>query len=499
MMGEPVNFDDRAALNAPTAPRSTPPRRRAPFWVVPVVCAVVTLAGVAAVGARLTLATPQSAGGQTPTATPATSPLALDPATYGLACVAGAAWSPDSASIAILGTRHGCAESTPGAYYPAVVAIVNAKNGHILTSLQPDATVLTRFDLHVPQDGAPIIGPDDPGANGDLIQPGVIYDSPIWSPDSASIAVPFSFAYMATPPAGGSSPAQRVSVSGVYVGADAGAASGSGGSAFGVTLSQQIPYVAEWNVKTGQPVVAPGSPDSGLYGGTVAQLEPASLSYSWRPDGSLAGSGALTTSQPPAPAPPGLVGNPDGGTSFTVWQGMHVQADAGDPQSPQAAAAFMADAHFLAWSPDGTYLLSASYDWRIQPGKQAVPTAIELQREGVANRPLLPIRDAAMDAMLSPAAGTHPYTFASDAFAWSPDGKLLAAIADGGANTISADVTVLIASCATGKTLATLQVGSSSTAFGNIASLQWSPDGKRLLIGAESEYFVVGPGELPQE
>ena len=484
-------FNERSARKTPTELPPAPARRRSPRWLIPIVSAVVLLAMVAVV-ARIALATPRTSGNSSMSST--ASPLALDPAAFGMACVQGAAWSPDSANIAILGTRQSCAESTPNNYYPTVVAIVNAKDGHLIKSLQPDTAVLHSFHLQTPQAGAPITGPDAPGAAGDLIQPGISYEGPVWSPDSASIAMPFSFAYMGEPAAGGSLPAQRITVSGFFDGAVAGPT-----RAFGVALTQQIPYVAEWNVKTGKPVGALASFGSSMQEGTVAQLEPASLRYSWRPDGSLAGSGALNTANPPAPAPLGPVGNPDGGTSFTVWQGMGVQADVGDPQNPQSAAAFGAASDFLAWSPDGTYLFSASYAWRVQPSKQPIPSATQLEREGAANLPLLPIRDAAMDAMLSPQPGDHPYTFASDAFTWSPNGKMLAAIADGGAQTISADVTVLIADCASGKTLATLQVGNTSTAYGNIASLQWSPDGKSLLIGAESEYFVVGPGTLPQE
>ncbi len=484
-----MTFDGSAARKAPTELYARPPRRRAPRWLIPLVSVIALLAVVAVVVARYALSTSQASGKSTTTS--AVSPLALDPAVYGMACVEGAAWSPDSAKIAILGTRQSCAESNPNNYYPTVVAIVNAQDGQILKSLQPDTTVLNYFHLQAPQAGAPITGPDAPGAAGDLIQPGVMYYGPVWSPDSNSIALPFSFAF------GGSPDAQRVSVSGLFVGAVEGAVDGGGAAAFGVSLSQQVPYVAEWNVKTGKPVVAPASLGPAIQGGTVAQLEPASLSYSWRPDGSLAGSGALNTANPPVPLGP--VGNPDGGASFTVWQGMGIQTNVGDPQHPQPVPVFMASSNFLAWSPDGTYLLNASYAWRVQPGRQAIPSATQLQREGAANLPLLPIRDAAMDAMLSPEPGDHPYTYASNAFTWSPDGKMLAAIANGGATMISADVTVLITDCATGKTLATLQVGSASPASGNIASIQWSPDGKELLIGAESEYFVFGPGKLPQE
>lgn len=489
-----MTFDERAAHNAPTEHNSTPPRRRAPRWLVPVVSVVALLVVIAVVVARFALSTSQASGKSTATST--ASPLALDPAAYGMACVEGAAWSPDSANIAILGTRQSCAESNPNNYYPTIVAIVNAKDGHLLNALQPDTVVLNFYHLQTPQAGAPIIGPDASGAAGDVIQTGIIYDEPVWSPDGKSIAVPFSFAYMGAPTAGGSLPAQRISASGLFVGAIERTVGWTDAEAFGATLSQQLPYVAEWNVKTGKPVVAPASLGPAIHDGTVAQLEPASLSYSWRPDGSLAGSGALNAANPPASLGP--VGNPDGGTSFTVWQGMDVQVDVGDPQHPQSAPAFRAESHFLAWSPDGTYLLSASYAWRVQPSKQVIPSTSQLQRAGAANIPLLPIRDAAMDAMLSPEPGDHPYTFASNTFVWSPDGKMLAAIANGGATMISADVTVLIADCASGKTLATLQVGSASTAYGNLASIQWSPDGKGLLIGAESEYFVFRPGNPPQ-
>lgn len=476
-----------AAGKPPTEPASSP--RRAPRWLLPTVSGLALLALVAVVVARLALATPQASGA--PATTQSGAPLALDPTAFGMTCIQSAAWSPDSAKIALLGARSGCAQSnTAGAYYPTIVAIVDAKNGHLLASLQPDTTVLRAFHLATPPDGAPMIGPDASSAAGTLFQPGVIYTDISWSPDGSSVALPFSFAYT------GSSTAPRISVSGLYVGASARAGNEGSASAFGVTLSQQVSSVAEWNLKTEQPVMASASLGPARHEGTVAQLEPASLSYSWRPDGSLAGSGALTTTNPP-PAQPGPVGDPDGGANFTVWQGMGVQANVGDPQNPQSAAAFMVGSSFLAWSPDGTYLLDASYSWRTQPSKQAIPTVTQLQEVGAADLPLLPIRDAAMDAMLSPQQN-DPHAFASDTFTWRPDGKLLAAIADGGTQTVSADVTVLIADCASGKTLTTLQVGDASTAYGNLATLQWSPNGKSLMVGAQSEYFVFGPGQLPQ-
>jgi WD40 repeat protein len=484
--------DEGAAREAPTELSPRTQRRARRRWPVPFGSAVALLAVLAMVVAACD-PFPQALGKST--ATTLDSPLALDPAALGMTCVNGAEWSPDSAKIAILGTLQGCSQSNPNNYYPNVVAIVNATNGHLLESLQPDSTVLSFFHLHAPQGGAPITGPDSPGAAGDLFQPGVAYDGLAWSPDGKSVAMPFSFAYTGASPSGGSHALGRVSVSGLYIGA----IDGSSARAIGETLSQQLLYVAEWNVKTGKPVVASASLGSPIQGGTVAQLEPPSLSYSWRSDGSLSGSGALNTSRPPAPAPLDPVGNPDGGASFTVWQPMSIQVNVGDPANPQPTAAFSAWSGFVAWSPDGTYVLATSYVWRVQPSKQPIPSETQLQREGSADLPLLPIRDAAMDAMLSPEQGDHPHAFASAQFTWSPDGKMLAAIADGGATMISPDLTVLIADCASGKTLTTLQVGSASTASGNISDIQWSPDGKKLLVGAESEYFVFGADKLPQE
>ena len=486
------------AEGAPTAPATPPPpplgtRRRWPRWLVPLVSAVALLA-LAAV-AVLHLQPSQTQAPKTRAGSPG-APLALDPETYGIACLQDAAWSPDSAQIAILGTEQSCAQPIPFSYsyYPTIVVFVDAATGRRLGQLQPDVTVQRDLHLHAPQYITPMNGAGD---SGDLTQQGVSYRGVIWSPDGKRVALPFDLQYASAPAAGGSSEPVITSARGVYIGA----VDGSSARAFGATLTTQAPFLDEWNVKTGKPVEPPASLGLVSLVGTVAQLLPPSLTYTWRGDGSLAGSGALNPEQAPARGPLSPVGNPDGGARFTVWQPATIQANAGDPANPQSAAAFEVSSAFLAWSPDGAYLLIASYNWRAQPSKQPVPTAAQLEQEGVANIPLLPVRDAAMDAMLSPPPGGQPLSVIAGGFAWSPDGKLLAALANGGVNGSQANVTVLIADCATGKTLASIKAGSTSAASGNITigpGLAWAPDGKKLLIGAESELFVVGPGALPQ-
>ncbi|HEX9037113.1 MAG TPA: hypothetical protein VF808_09015 [Ktedonobacterales bacterium] len=478
---------DEGGQRAPGATRG-----RIPGWRRWLISATGALALVAIVGVVFTHALPAPA--PKGPSTQSSAILALDPETYGIACLQDAAWSPDGAKIAILGTVENCSQPNPFSYsyYPTAVVIVDATTGRRLTTLQPDVTVQRDLHLHAPQ----YITPENGLANsGDLTKQGVSYDGVLWSPDGQSVALPFNLEFAAAPGASGSSEPVIATMQGVCISAIDGASA----RAFGAILTTQSPIDNEWNVKTGKPVMASPSSDSYL-NGTSAQLLPASLNYSWQADGALAGADALNSHNPPARSPLGPIGNPDGAASFTVWQPMAIQRNAGGPPDFQTAAAFEASSEFVAWSPNGTYLLTSSYDWRIQPSKQPTPSALQLEREGVASLPLLPIRDAAMDAMLSPLPGGQPQQYVSSGFAWSPDGKMLAAIANGGVVSAQADVTVLIIDCASGKTLSTVQVGSTSSANGNLQigpGVKWAPDGRKLLVGAESELFVVVPRMLP--
>jgi WD40 repeat protein len=480
----PTQAEQRPALA--TAALEQPTRRRRLHWLIPLMSILALVAVVALAVAHLL---PNPA----PKTRQATAELALDPLTYGIACLQNAAWSPDSTKLAILGQQQNCAMPIPQqySYYPTLIVIIEATTGKKLGQLMPDVTVQNDLHLRAPQYITPVNGLAN---SGDLTQQGVAYEGMVWSPDGKNIALPFFLNYATKPFTGSPAADGSVAVSGLFIGA----VDGSGAHAFAVDQADAPRFAGEWNVKSGKSVLMPKAPPINNYRTASWQLLPASLEYTWRADGTLVGSDQLSAVNPPARRPLSPVGNPDGGDRFTVWQPMHINQSQGDPAHQVDPAPFVALASFLAWSPDGTYLLQASIGpWRIQPSKQPVLGPAQLKAAFADNLPILPIRDAALNAMLNPASD-KPGGFTSSDFAWSPDGKMLAARVNGGAD---GNDTYLILDCATARTLATIHVNSASNAYGNLQSepgMMWSPDGKRLLVGSLAELFILGPGKLPQ-
>lgn len=246
-------------------------------------------------------------------------------------------------------------------------------------------------------------------------------------------------------------------------------------------------FSAASGVSTGFPVwhVAHGSE-------LPSFLPSPALSYRWSQDGVpqplLALSGPLA--QLPAEAGPHYpVGAPDGGSRFTIWQpGLVIGAASlgGSAQSAFVTA-------FPAWSPDGadvtlmvaglTLAGSTSQSTHTFTGApQSPPLPLP------ATLPAVPARDAALGAVQAQVGDAG-----WDVVAWNDDGTLLAST-----NCfVRANRQVEIRDTATGALLAhepfTLPQGDSGCATGQQAntmggypgialSLQWSPQGDRLLL-----------------
>jgi WD40 repeat protein len=180
-----------------------------------------------------------------------------------------------------------------------------------------------------------------------------------------------------------------------------------------------------------------------------------------------------------APAP-GPVGNPDGGSSFTIWQpGLAIIISRAHTPS-----IYIWKTNVTAWSPDGNYLVEGiGLKAVIEQSGHPFPDPVLLAALHLEHTPLLPVHDTALLRA----------TFGSLAIAWRPDGRILAATNFTGS--------VDLFDCATGQKLGTLFTPMNHTPIsGSPALLRWSPDGTRLLLSS-AQWGIVnvwGPGQLPQ-
>ncbi len=438
------------------------PRR--PRWLIPVISGVILVASVSLIVAHFWPSAPARHTAAT---------MALDPETIGIACLVGAAWSPDGSKLAVLGSQRGCNATggNDGVIFPDVVVMVDAATGASMSQILPDSDVQKALKL----------------VGRSTLQP-IFYSGVTWSPDGKRLALPFAVYY--------SSAQSGTGGVDTLIGLCIAASDGSNSHTYLVPLADTSRFTGEWNLKTGKPLMWASVPSNQVIAMGQMTLKPAALRYTWGADGVLMGTDLLNATSAPAPAPLGPVGNPDGGASFTAWQPLQVAQNSGDPANPVSPAPFEVYSSYLVWSPDGAYLLSALVGpWRIQPSKQPIPGPDQLKASFTARLPLLPVRDAALDAAMNMLTSKQSIT-SNGGFAWSPDGRMLSAF-----KLASNDTTILtVLDCASAKILATITlhgVSRSSASNGN-GGMLWSPDGKRLLVESGSELFIVGPAALPK-
>ena len=189
----------------------------------------------------------------------------------------------------------------------------------------------------------------------------------------------------------------------------------------------------------------------------------------------------------PLPPPPlDLVGDPDGGHRFGLWQPGQVTVYA-VPVSGQPAPTYLdlfTASFFAAWSPNGRYFVDQlSMNGLLLPSGQSLPPRSVLSAVQLDQVVGLPIRDAALQQALThdvplpvSLALSPPYDVAS--LAWRPDGNVLAILnqTDG----------FILRAAATGrvvKAVTSIQIPPGyPDPFGSLNGMVWSPDGTWLLL-----------------
>lgn len=477
--------------NRPTVQRRA--ARGKSHWLIisGAVLAVLVVAGV--VLHQLGISPGRSTGSKA-----ATTGVTIVPSQHGLDCIQDAAWSPNAQQVALLGYGGQCPSDDPSnyIYQPGALQIYSAVTGQLLHSVLPDATVHALPDA---RSSAPNVNLCAAGFG--TSEPVVVYTNVLWSPDGSKLAL--TFAFMVWTGAGGTAvPACRGIVLINADGTHERAAILSGEQGEGDSTLQ---YSAlRWDTAT------LGSSTAAVhqsYGPLISM--PLGTGYSWSSDDHLIPTGSLASASSSTTAP---VGDPDGGNAFTIWQPARLDLFA-EPEAPYVYTWYSS---FLAWSPDGRYLIdSVTLRGLVHPVGEPIPTADELTEVlGRQTVPAMPIRDTAQKqlfVLLTKIAAGGDKQFGD--IAWNPTGRILAAIPDDGtSDTTSGSATsppATLYDSATGKSLATLQPpanthasanGSSASSDINVFSLlRWSADGSHLLVYSDQPGIITiwGPSMLP--
>ncbi len=483
---------------SPVSPRPDPRRvvrrpTRALTALSLALVVVVVVAGV--VGYRILSAHSQAAPSIT-----AAAPIV--PSLDAIHCESDVAWSPDGRSVALLGHLRNCpnTDSTTYANWPGEVNIYDTTTGKLVISVNLDTAI--QRTLHL---GALVsVTPDPYSAQAGGATQVIQYQRLAWSPDGKRLAITFQYEDVthATPStvtgveiinADGSSPqvVARATPGQGYAGQDI------WNLATGAELPLANPTAAPEFVSAGQGVAA--------------------LSYRWGSDGALTASQPLPTtgatlaaSAAPAAAL-GPIGNPAGGANFTIWQAGQLYlvfpSDAAGQSNTTVPGAPVYYTEFVAWSPDGRYLLDASLEATLVGGTGLTPPSTQtLQALNLTTSPALAPRDAALRHLLTDlTAASDTQVYALGTLAWSPSGNLLAAVTRASGRNVSSDsatVTVTVMDCATGRVLKTLVAHAAINNTGSYFNsfLRWSPDGKRLLYFSDvlGSLTTWGPGQVPQ-
>jgi len=212
----------------------------------------------------------------------------------GIACLADAAWSPDSQFIAVLGYTQDCPQDE---YVPGVVNLYNVHSHHLMKQLHPDAAIMRVLYGSLVSKGRSF-GKQPPVSGSEGPPPVLFYVHVTWSPDSRRLAFTFEIALI-----------QPLLHGVVLMKSD-----GTNAQVLLQAQSTSAPLYAEWDTRHTKAAAFNTSPAVPSF----TPLPPA-LAYHWGTGGTLVPQTLLTDNQVPVAPLPGPVGNPDGNTSFTIW------------------------------------------------------------------------------------------------------------------------------------------------------------------------------------
>jgi hypothetical protein len=229
------------------------------------------------------------------------------------------------------------------AIQPNVVNIYRAPTATLVRQLHPDTALFAALGLLQPQ-------PVTPTPQSPPLYPQLMYSALLWSPDGRRLAMTFDL------DSGGYNPmlGQLQVISGlVLLDAD-------GGNERVLVDHQtsaqgtQAAYIV-WDVQEGTTIPA-GNASSASSPCCNGNSLPPALSYAWGSGSSLVPGTPLSLgAEPPSPALD-LVGNPDGGHSFGLWQPGQIQIYAVPVAGQQAPTyLYVFQTTFSAWSPTGRY------------------------------------------------------------------------------------------------------------------------------------------------
>jgi hypothetical protein len=381
-----------------------------------------------------------------------------------LDCLRAAAWRLDGRFLAVLGSTNDCPVTS---YEPGIINIYNADGATLIRQLRPDRWIFAQLHLEAPSvsSATPTVAGKP---NSRYASPIVYYHSILWSPDLQSLGVTFTvitsfaplqqFAGLLTVTETGSHPQvllQQVQPSDLY------------GALYLV-----------WSIASGRPEAMRAVPlGAQMPADAPVNIVPALL-YTWLKGGVLAPvPGTQLTSKEGSPQVATLIGNPDGGTTFTPWQPGTLTALGQANHQTMPVDIYTWSSTFSAWSPDGRYLIdTVAFAARLQPPELPVPSRQILMLQQEEALPLVPIRDRALRQVLVEMFQTHPGASSSASLAWRDDGRVLAVFGIDGINIDFFD-------SATGRLLTRLQNPGSTYAIDN-GILSWSPDGNWLLLSS---------------
>jgi hypothetical protein len=384
---------------------------------------------------------------------PSGSRLPVPPGRDGITCLRDAIWSPDNQFIAVLGYAQTCSDV---AYVPGLVNLYEAQTGTLLRQLHPDDALVQALKAAVASSGEPVAraAQQQQGAGRGMV---LSYMHIIWSPDNERLACTFHVE------------APSLSLVGVVI-------MNRDGTHAQVMLARQNPLApssTEWDHEHSQLIAA-----------NVFPFPPA-LAYQWGPQGTVRPLRVLPPGSLPAAPPLRGIGNPDGDRSFTLWQ----------PAVTQVTLVYFAHGYtihgwrtsFAAWSPDGRYLI-ADLSFR---GSLAAPevSSPDARFAKVTDVPRAP-NDPGAVGVTNHCAALLKAVNTPLAFAWSPNGRMLADYGTGNG--------VDLYECPTGHQLTSFSLQNQAAApSADAVALRWSPDGSHLLL-ASTAYGLASLWKVKQ-